>query len=130
MDKREDLKLQISQILDQLKDADHYLKNARNLGIFDIFAGGTITSLFKIKNVNNAEAKLEGLEYDLKNLKDQLDELDLKTSQDLNISSLLKFLDIFADRGLIDIFTQMKISDARGNIEELRDQLEDLYFRL
>ena len=62
--------------LQHLYQAKKYLKKASNWGIFDIFAGGFITSMIKHNHIDNAQDEIQYAKVALENLSRELQDVD------------------------------------------------------
>jgi len=75
--------------LQHLYQAKKYLKKASNWGIFDIFAGGFITSMIKHNHIDNAQDEIQYAKVALENLSRELQDVDNYIKVDIEIDTLL-----------------------------------------
>ena len=104
--------------LQHLYQAKKYLKKASNWGIFDIFAGGFITSMIKHNHIDNAQDEIQYAKVALKNLSRELQDVDDYIKVDIEIDTFVKLTDYFLDNFISDLFVQSKITSASKQVDE------------
>lgn len=123
MEKDEILSL-CDEIIENIDKAIKEYKSSKNWGMFDMFGGGSLASIFKHRKIKKARQYSEKLDKKLAILKNELKYLD-----DFNIekiSGFNKFVDIAFDNIFSDIFVQGKIKDAISKLYELKYSIEDV----
>ncbi len=104
--------------LQHLYQAKKYLKKASNWGIFDIFAGGFITSMIKHNHIDNAQDEIQYAKVALENLSHELQDVDDYIKVDIEIDTFVKLTDYFLDNFISDLFVQSKITSASKQVDE------------
>lgn len=128
-DKQQLLRL-AEQALQSLYRTRNSLKDARALGVWDMFGGGILTSVFKHDKLDEAKKLLTEARQDLQRLQQGLREQDMDLAADWGISGNLQFFDIFLDNIFSDIMVQDKIKSAQADIERAIQQLQELIAKL
>ena len=101
-----------------LEQARKSLGSARGWGVYDMFAGGFVSTMLKHGSMNKAEGYLEDAEEALQELGRELDDVDEMIDFSYNRTDLLTFADYFADGFLVDFLMQGRIRDALINVED------------
>lgn len=113
-----------------LRKAEEKLSSARNWGIFDMLGGGLFTDMMKHSRLNDASSYLKAAKMDLhmfqRELKDVSSAMDLK----IDISGFLLFADFFFDGLVADGLVQMKVSQAREEVQDAIRRVETLVAQL
>lgn len=65
-----------NKALESLHTAKENLDSAHNWGLFDMFAGGLISSLAKHSKMNQARQHMEQAKWDLRNFSEELKECE------------------------------------------------------
>lgn len=112
--------------LQHLYQAKKYLKKASNWGIFDIFAGGFITSMIKHNHINNAQDEIQYAKVALENLSRELQDVDNYIKVDIEIDTFVKLTDYFLDNFISDLFVQSKITSASKQVDEAIYETENV----
>ena len=101
-----------------LMDALDRLGSARNWGLFDIFAGGLISSLIKHGKIDDAQRDVQSAKYKLESARRVLNAGEGAIEVDLDgIDGFTKFFDIATDSFLADLWVQGEIADRRRAVE-------------
>lgn len=112
------------EIIANIDKAIREYKSSKNWGMFDMFGGGSLASIFKHRKIKKAREYSEKLDKKLAILKSELKYFD-----DFNIervSGFNKFVDIAFDNIFSDILVQGKIKDAISKLYELKYIIEDV----
>ncbi|MDI6415350.1 hypothetical protein [Solobacterium moorei] len=112
--------------LQHLYQAKKYLKKASNWGIFDIFAGGFITSMIKHNHIDNAQDEIQYAKVALENLSRELQDVDDYIKVDIEIDTFVKLTDYFLDNFISDLFVQSKITSASKQVDEAIYETENV----
>lgn len=119
--------------LDHLYRARDLLGSAGNWGLFDIFAGGMLTSYIKRSKMSEAQAELEASREALRALAREVRDVEHAGAFDIDTSGFLSFADMFFDNAFLDMYVQAQIGEAKlqvdgaiGQVEALRDRLTRL----
>lgn len=112
--------------LQHLYQTKKYLKKASNWGIFDIFAGGFITSMIKHNHIDNAQDEIQYAKVALENLSRELQDVDDYIKVDIEIDTFVKLTDYFLDNFISDLFVQSKITSASKQVDEAIYETENV----
>lgn len=104
--------------LQHLYQAKTFLKKARNWGIFDIVAGGFITSIIKHKYIENAQDEIRYAKVALENLTRELQDVGDYITVDIEIDTFAKVTDYLLDNFVSDIYVQSKINNASQQVDD------------
>ncbi len=92
--------------LQHLYQAKTFLKKARNWGLFDIFAGGFITSIIKHNHIEKAQEEIRYAKVALENLTRELQDVGDYITVDIEIDTFAKVTDYLLDNFVSDIYVQ------------------------
>lgn len=122
------------QALQSLHHAGEKLDSAGKRGIFDMFAGGFLSSYIKHSHIREAEVLLEQAKAELQIFQRELSDVGEDLHLQIEIGDFLTFADFFLDGFITDYLVQSKISDAREDIEvgilHVKTILDALYRKL
>lgn len=120
----------IDEILSLIDEAETKFNKARNWGFFDILGGGFITDLFKHSNLDSASDIMNKINYLLKDLQRELDEVVTPTDFSMNTNTFSSFADFIFDGVLADAYMQSKIMSSLKELKNLRSTLLNLKSKL
>lgn len=120
----------IDEILSLIAEAETKFNKARNWGFFDILGGGFITDLFKHSNLDSASDIMNKINYLLKDLQRELDEVVTPTDFSMNTNTFASFADFIFDGVLADAYMQSKIMSSLKELKNLRSTLLNLKSKL
>ena len=101
-----------------LEEAQEKLSSARNWGLFDLFAGGLITSLVKHGKIDDAAQCVQSAKYKLESAGRALNAGEGAIDAQLDgIDGFTKFFDVVSDSFLADLWVQGEIADRRRAVE-------------
>ena len=120
----------IDEILSLIDEAETKFNKARNWGFFDILGGGFITDLFKHSNLDSASDIMNKINYLLKDLQRELDEVVTPTYFSMNTNTFASFADFIFDGVLADAYMQSKIMSSLKELKNLRSTLLNLKSKL
>ena len=120
----------IDEILSLIDEAETKFNKARNWGFFDILGGGFITDLFKHSNLDSASDIMNKINYLLKDLQRELDEVVTPTDFSMNTNTFASFADFIFDGVLADSYMQSKIMSSLKELKNLRSTLLNLKSKL
>ncbi|QWT17385.1 hypothetical protein KPC83_05975 [Collinsella sp. zg1085] len=119
------------EALIHLKRCFDALKSAKKWGLFDIFAGGMMSSYIKHQRLRAANREFEQARGAVQRFMHEATEMQNITALDLDLDGLISGIDIFLDNVFVDVYVQSKINESmrrmgRGitQIEELKERLE------
>ena len=104
-----------------LQKAQKKLYSAHNMGVFDIWGGGLLTSMAKHGDLNEANYYLKEAKQDLEVLKDQMGGVDLQ----IDLGSGLEAIDIWLDNIFIDLTVQTQVHQAISQLQSIIAKLKD-----
>lgn len=104
--------------LQHLYQAKTFLKKARNWGLFDIFAGGFITSIIKHNHIEKAQEEIRYAKVALENLTRELQDVGDYITVDIEIDTFAKVTDYLLDNFVSDIYVQSKINNASQQVDD------------
>ena len=113
-----------NKALESLRTAKENLDRAHNWGLFDMFAGGLISSLAKRSKMNQARQHMEQAKWDLRNFSEELKDVNMISHLDIETDDFLSFADWFFDGFFVDWMVQDRINTARDQVEEAIQRLK------
>ena len=120
----------IDEILSLIDEAENKFNKARNWGFFDILGGGFLTDLFKHSNLDSASNIMNKINYLLKDLQRELNEVVTPTDFSMNTNTFASFADFIFDGFLADVYMQSKIMSSLKELKNLRSTLLNLKSKL
>lgn len=103
--------------LESLEEAADALDSATNWGLFDLVAGGLMTSVFKHWRINDAREALERARADLRVFTRELSDVSAIDELRVNVGGLASVLDVLLDNPFVDLYVQKKIQDADESVQ-------------
>ena len=100
------------------------LDSAHNWGLFDMFAGGLISSLAKRSKMKQARQHMEQAKWDLRNFSEELKDVNMISHLDIETDDFLSFADWFFDGFFVDWMVQDRINTARDQVDEAIQRLK------
>ena len=113
-----------NRALHSLREAQANLDSARNWGLWDMFGGGTITSLIKSSKMDRAKQNMEQAKYDLRSFSKELNDVSMVINLDIETGDFLSFADWFFDGFAVDWLVQNRINRAREQVGEAIRRVE------
>lgn len=115
----------INEAITHLDKALSKISTASDIGLFDFLCdGGCITSMIKQDKMEEANREIRLTNSYVKKLKEELK--DVENIDNIEISNLLSFMDVFFDNVFSDIMVQNKIAKAERDCKKARRQLVTL----
>lgn len=115
-----------NKALDSLYIARDYLDKAKSWGIYDIFAGGFISSMIKHNRMKDAKLYIEDAKRDLMVFQKELRDLRDINNIDLETGDFLDIADVLFDNIFTDIFMQRRIDEALRKVEKTICEVEHI----
>lgn len=112
--------------LSSLRAARGKLQSAGNWGLLDLFGGGMISGLVKHSKMGNAQNYMEEAKYNLQSFSRELQDVNMTHNLNLNVGDFLTFADFFFDGLVADWLVQDRINEARNQVEDAIQQVEDI----
>ena len=119
-----------TRALHSLREAQANLDSARNWGLWDMFGGGTITSLIKSSKMDRAKQNMEQAKYDLRNFSRELNDVNMVCNLNIDTGDFLSFADYFFDGFVVDWVVQDRINNAKRQVEEAIRRTESIVNQL
>lgn len=116
--------------LNALRQAEDYLKSARNWGVLDILGGGLVVNILKHSKMEKAKVYMERAKWSLERFGKELNDVAGYVDLDINTTDFLNFADYFFDGFLADLAMQSRINKARDRVDEAIWKVEDILRRL
>ena len=116
--------------LDHLYRARDLLGSAGNWGLFDIFAGGMLTSYIKRSKMSEAQAELDASREALRALAREVRDVEEAGAFQIETGGFLSFADMFFDNAFLDIYVQAQIEEAKRQVAGAIQQVEALRAQL
>lgn len=113
-----------------LRSAQGELNSAGGWGIVDLLGGGFLTDLIKHSKMDNASRDMEQAKIDLQCFQTELRDVNVQMNLNLNISGFLTFADYFFDGIIADYLVQSKIDDAKHQVKEAIQRVENILMEL
>ena len=113
-----------------LLQAKDCLKSAGNWGLLDMFGGGMITTFVKRSKMNDAERLVQQARSDLKQFKKELADVEDVADFHIETGNFLTFADYFFDGLLADWLVQSKIQDAKKQVDDAIEKVENILRQL
>lgn len=107
--------------VESIKDS---LDSAAGWGVYDMIGGGMISTMIKRDHMDQAQNKINHLQYDLKNFNRELQDVKSSLNIDLQIGNFLGFADWFFDGFFVDMMVQSKINDALNQINSVKSKVQ------
>ncbi|MGN1266491.1 MAG: hypothetical protein ACI4UH_01005, partial [Dorea sp.] len=109
-----------------LRSAKNKLDSAGGWGLVDIFGGGFLTNMLKHSKINEASNCLEQAKRDLLKFQRELKDINLPLDIKMEIGGFLSFADFFLDGIVADYLVQSKISNAKEQVNDAIQIVEDV----
>lgn len=106
------------------------LSSAQNWGTFDLLGGGLIADMAKHSHLDEAQGKVERLQGALRRFKTELADVEIIADMQVSIDGFLRFADYFFDGLFADWSVMNRISEARGQVENVKKQIQTVLSKL
>jgi hypothetical protein len=108
-----------------LEGAMEKLNSAGNWGIADILGGGLLISAVKRSRMREAQREMEKARDAMMRFSREVADVDRTLNTDLDLDGFMGFADFFFDSFFVDMIVQSKINDAKRQIKEAMEQVEE-----
>lgn len=109
------------------------LKSASDWGLWDMLGGGILVDMAKHSHLDNAQARVETLQVQLRSFRTELADVSIDTNVQIQLDSFLSFADyffdgIFADWAVMDHIerSQNQINNVLRQIHQVLDALDSM----
>ncbi len=109
-----------------LEGAMEKLNSAGNWGIADILGGGMIISAVKRSRMREAQREMEKAKQAMMRFSREVADVDRTMNTDLDLDGFMGFADFFFDSFFIDMMVQSKINDAKRQIQQALEHVEEI----
>lgn len=115
-----------NRALYSLRAAQENLNSAKNWGIWDMFGGGFITTMFKQSKMDDAKQNMEQARYDLRAFSQELQDVSMFYNLDIETGDFLSFADWFFDGVVVDWMVQDRINKAGEQVAQAIRHVEHI----
>lgn len=115
---------------DMTQDVLNSLNSAEGWSTWDMFGGGLIADMAKHSNLDDAQWKIEGLQYQLTRFRSELADVTMYADVQVNLDGFLRFADYFFDGLFVDWMVRDKIHQSQQAIYRTEDQIGEVLQRL
>ena len=112
-----------NEALEHLEAAERELDSAGRWGMFDMFAGGMLSSFVKHSRLGTAQDEIDAAKRALKRFARELRDVDESGGLNVEVGGFLGFADIFMDNIVADWLVQAKIDAAKRQVAEAIEQV-------
>ena len=113
--------------------ADEILKSlssAESWGTWDMLGGGLLADMAKHSHLDEAQSKVERLQGALRSFKTELTDVEIIADMQVNMDGFLRFADYFFDGLFADWSAMKRISEAQGQVNKVKEQIDTLLGKL
>lgn len=121
-----ELKEAIEAGYDVLAKLDTVLKelsSAQGWGMYDIVAGGMVSSLVKHSHIDKAQERLADLQNDILRFQKEVQDVSEIASIQIAISTGMRFIDVGFDNAFVDFMVQSKINASIEHVQLIHDKI-------
>lgn len=106
------------------------LSSAQGWGTWDLLGGGLIADVAKHSHLDEAQGQVEKLQRALRRFKTELSDVEIIADMQVNIDGFLRFADYFFDGLFADWSVMNRISEAQGQVKNVKSQISSLIGKL
>ena len=106
------------------------LSSAEGWGTWDMLGGGLIADAVKHSHLDEAQSQVERLQGALRRFKTELADVEIIVDMQVNIDGFLRFADYFFDGLFADWSVMNRISEAQGQVKNVKSQISSLLGKL
>ena len=106
------------------------LSSAEGWGTWDLLGGGLIADVAKHSHLDEAQGQVEKLQGALRRFKTELSDVEIIADMQVNIDGFLRFADYFFDGLFADWSVMNRISEAQGQVKNVKGQISSLLGKL
>lgn len=106
------------------------LSSAQGWGTWDLLGGGLIADVAKHSHLDEAQGQVEKLQRALRRFKTELSDVEIIADIQVNIDGFLRFADYFFDGLFADWSVMNRISEAQGQVKNVKSQISSLLGKL
>lgn len=128
---------ELNEAISAGNNAEHFadsilksLSSAEGWGTWDILGGGLIADMAKHSHLDEAQVQVERLQGALRKFKTELSDVEIIADMQVNIDGFLRFADYFFDGLFADWSVMNRISEAQGQVKNVKGQISSLLGKL
>jgi len=106
------------------------LKDAKNLGVWDMMGGGLLVTMAKRDHMATAQRIINDLNYSLKSFSKELSDVNMNMTGNIDIANYMGFADYFFDGFFMDMMVQDKINGALSKLSQLARNVGETRLKL
>lgn len=113
------------KVLSKVRQIQDQLRNTKNWGLFDMFAGGFLTSMIKRQKMSAINDALESLRYLVAQAQKELSDVDMTFVSNLSDTGLDFTFDVIFDNIFTDWMVQDDLKKLSGQLDLLETKVQD-----
>lgn len=113
------------KVLSKVRQIQDKLRNTKNWGLFDMFAGGFLTSMIKRQKMSDINVALESLRYLVAQAQKELSDVDMTFVSNLSDTGLDFTFDVIFDNIFTDWMVQDDLKKLSGQLDLLETKVQD-----
>ena len=117
-------------VLRALYTAQKELNSSANWGLFDMFAGGMLSTMIKHGHMGNAERALSDARVAMDRYRREIADVREMPQIHIEVDGFLSFADFFFDNFFVDWMVQDKIERARQQVNDAIFQVQNIQNQL
>lgn len=121
-----DVKVQGEKVLTLIDQALAKIDSARNWGLFDLFAGGMMSSLVKRGRMKESNQLMQEIEQALVRLQKEYGEVELKLPIKFRLDIASEMGDVWFDNVFSDLSVQNNLNESKEQLLLLSNQIKEL----
>ncbi len=121
-----DVKVQGEKVLTLIDQALAKIDSARNWGLFDLFAGGMMSSLVKRGRMKERNHLMQEIEQALVRLQKEYGEVELKLPIKFRLDVASEMGDVWFDNVFSDLSVQNNLNESKEQLLLLSNQIKEL----
>ena len=121
-----DVKLQADHVLRLIDEALDKIKSASNWGIYDVIAGGMVSSMIKRERMKESNRLMEEIGLALNKLKNEYGDIAWQLPERLSLDLTSELLDVWFDNIFTDLSVQSNLSKQKDQLVKLSEQVKEL----
>ena len=121
-----DVKLQADHVLRLIDEALDKIKSASNWGIYDVIAGGMVSSMIKRERMKESNRLMEEIGLALNKLQNEYGDIAWQLPERLSLDLTSELLDVWFDNIFTDLSVQSNLSKQKDQLVKLSQQVKEL----
>lgn len=116
--------------LTNIEKAREKLGSAKNRGLFDMLGGGMISTFIKHSRKDDASSYMEEAKRSIAIFERELKDVSLSADLSIELSSFMRFADIFMDNVFVDVMVRFRINEAITNLDQASGRIRAILAKL